>query len=260
MNTYRNRFSKPIHGFTLIELLVVVAIIAVLISLLLPGFQAVRVRAKITICATQLRQFGQAFMVYGDQNADSFPTAGDYPRNLYPYGCRDNWINLLAPNLDGNRNVYSCWYDTPPNSIWVCPADTKTPRWTDPSQPGRMGYLQTTSYGINRHLTGWYTTSYGCRLEPYRFRDISTPEKLPILSENDNNWGCQPNHVQDVYGSSSYHPWPHYHNNGDMFLFVDLHSTWIPKLESDSTTPYDTYLAYVLSSYFGYPDNYHWWR
>ncbi|MFQ6048895.1 MAG: type II secretion system protein [Phycisphaerae bacterium] len=51
-------------AFTLIELLVVVAIIALLISILLPSLNKARDQAKAAVCATRLRTFGQASALY----------------------------------------------------------------------------------------------------------------------------------------------------------------------------------------------------
>lgn len=105
--------SKP--SFTLIELLVVIAIIAILAAVIFPVFARAREQARKTTCTSNLRQLGQATMLYVQDYDEIFPvcnfsdTTTGFPPNTH-VGSDNKPIfltALLAPYVK-NQQVFLC--------------------------------------------------------------------------------------------------------------------------------------------------------
>ncbi len=124
-------------GFTLIELLVVVAIITILAAFLLPALRNARVRAKATVCQSNLKQLSNAAQMYTDDWNGFFPTSYNSscvstsvnpPLNIHPYigitdicgpdwGCDGIWERsiLRCPGDLGDVDGTACpWGGGPP--------------------------------------------------------------------------------------------------------------------------------------------------
>ncbi|MBN1341462.1 MAG: prepilin-type N-terminal cleavage/methylation domain-containing protein [Phycisphaerae bacterium] len=122
----------PAHGparaaFTLIELLVVVAIMALLLSILLPSLARAKSQAREVACATSLRTWGQGFHLYANDYGGILPHADDRSRHKDP--------NLPDPEHPEHESCYidvvppllhiRAWRDfskgsKPTNGIWQC--------------------------------------------------------------------------------------------------------------------------------------------
>lgn len=111
--------GKARTGFTLIELLVVVAIIALLISILLPSLNRAREQVKATVCMANLRSMGQAFTMYAEEFKGVWPAAVDslgtqnrWPVPFHQAGIISAELNQYDENgtllIEGGQSVFLC--------------------------------------------------------------------------------------------------------------------------------------------------------
>lgn len=104
------------RGFTLIEVLVVIAIIALLITVLMPSLNSARGSAKRAVCAANLRQIGIGLRSYLGDNRDRLPYASFMP-SLGPMPLQTEKpiyiADVLRKRVNDDERVFQCPNDIP---------------------------------------------------------------------------------------------------------------------------------------------------
>src|ERR1044072_5111146 len=91
-------------GFPLIELLVVIAIIAILAAILFPVFAKARAKARQTACLANMRQIGNALMMYAQDYDETLP--GNSNSEVGRLGGNTNTsLGFMQPYKAGDNNL-----------------------------------------------------------------------------------------------------------------------------------------------------------
>jgi len=192
------------RGFTLIELLVVVAIIAVLVSILLPALARARQGAQAVQCLSQMRQIGMAMVQYANEYDDVYPPSLSTTNRTY------DWF-IATKYLKGN-------------AMLCCPIDGR-----DRAVPP---YPR--SYAMNDQrfsTTTWNNPDNGIRVDVF----ISEPSVVVMLCEWFQGycessgfvvcWGAN---ADPVYGFPAPFYYPAYHSGSGNYAWFDGHAGSVP--------------------------------
>ncbi len=107
-NYGRARRADGCPAFTLIELLVVVAIIALLISILLPSLREAREQGKKAVCLSNMRSISQGCQAYAseDEIDSAIPVHQNQVSTLVSQGLDARWAELtVMPMSYGGRTA-----------------------------------------------------------------------------------------------------------------------------------------------------------
>ncbi|MDB5389334.1 MAG: hypothetical protein JWM11_4980 [Planctomycetaceae bacterium] len=124
--------SRKKLGFTLVELVAVTSIVAVGMSVSLPGIQKVRNQARLTACKNNLKQLGLAMHNYHD-TVNALPPGWVIKSTKAEAGPGLGWGTMILPYMDQVAIYNQINFSEPPKvdkltqtSIpgYLCPEDT----------------------------------------------------------------------------------------------------------------------------------------
>lgn len=182
------RFSPSLRpsspAFTLIELLITIAIIALLLSILLPGLRSAVASARTTKCLSNQRQLTLAWSLYaGDYREYALPAA--YWQEQYiGSGPIVYWFGADASDASPSSGILMPYFNTAraDRSAFECP---EQPSGTYTPQTKNLKF--STTYGYNGYyLSPEMTPGWGSQIafRPWRkLSDITLPSSLFVFAD-----------------------------------------------------------------------------
>ncbi|HSI09203.1 MAG: type II secretion system protein [Rariglobus sp.] len=133
-------------GFTLIELLTVIAIIGILASIIIPTVGKVQQTARRTVDANNLKQIGQASLIFAQANKDQLP--GTKLGTGTSFGMNLSTGQAATPKLIAAALAVGGGLETA--KLWVSKADDTTSKETDNSNVSNV--LNQTKDGLDANF------------------------------------------------------------------------------------------------------------
>jgi len=223
------------RGFTLVELLVVIAVIALLMTILLPALYRAKNLARRTACLSNLRQIGMATASYVNDHIGRMPFVPDGELQLTPpvneSGKRYNSMGSFMPLLDPYIGSVEIWVSSPTRLVtadsWLAHFSSS---WREK--------------GVERPARGWsnYISDKLAELDPTKARYLRgrTPEscaKRRCTSTVSEEWLMSP-FFERSWWSGFHEQWTvgdsvppedgwSAHDGGRNQLYLDFHADWI---------------------------------
>ncbi len=212
--------GKTRTAFTLVELLVVVAIIALLISVLLPALNKAKATAQEVVCRSQLHTQGMAMVSYQAEWQGAYP---------YLRSADDKNYNDKDKPRPWWQTIHNT--NTAPGAAVYCPTDINTPKIDHPDSTISYGYNYKMAMGFDGYnggsLGGAFWQEQYARMKDWgRDSNISRASETLILADVSEsgrgffrlNWGKSG-------GGNGGVPQDRHNNFGANVLWADAHAS-----------------------------------
>lgn len=246
--------SRSGVAFTLIELLVVIAIIAILAAMLLPALSKAKAKANAVQCASNMRNWGAATVMYMGDHQDALPYfALEYANFTQPY-----WSDFLAPYVAKITTAGYISSESYRMELRRCPGGSFGPP-PGMAEVGRAGSWGPTNwncwigcvFGLPQWSTGnrsvpsapFYYRSYnGVVSSPFKSAQIRKPSQLMLFMDTEDYYVYSPldrpfadangDGVGELVGAGGVDPYnrgrPTVHSDASNVTLADGHVERVP--------------------------------
>jgi prepilin-type N-terminal cleavage/methylation domain-containing protein/prepilin-type processing-associated H-X9-DG protein len=202
------------RGFTLVELLVVIGIIAVLIAILLPALNRAKAAAQAVACSAQLRDLGNAMVLYTHSNRGFLPAARSSSEGFI----QGSWMFKLQPYLNRRPvGVGTFNNETIFGGIFRCTAKTD---W-DPQSLSDFNRISYAMNAFNRPPRSTAVEAYSIRIA-----DLKPSTEVTLVTDTGEP-DYRLRHADFLY--VTYPVRTLRHNKRHNVLFCDGHVEAVPK-------------------------------
>jgi prepilin-type N-terminal cleavage/methylation domain-containing protein/prepilin-type processing-associated H-X9-DG protein len=168
------------RGFTLIELIVVIAILALLMSILLPALVQVRKQVLLAPCQARLKQWGSVYSMYTNDNDGYFCSIEKEHRiNEWPYVYKPYYNDPMmrfCPAADNTNRTGGSF------GVWCCDYYAFEMGKPYPCVPGENG-PPSGSYGENRWISNRLDYAYANESGFWRRVGYKNSAQVPVLMD-----------------------------------------------------------------------------
>jgi prepilin-type N-terminal cleavage/methylation domain-containing protein/prepilin-type processing-associated H-X9-DG protein len=172
-------------GFTLLELLIVIAILALLVSILLPNLSRSKELARKAVCLSNIRHLAVSNHLYAQDNGGCFVLASEdiWRRNLRRWHGRRDTVNEA---FDPRRGPLTPYMGSA--GLKECPSFCKECDFSDTAGQEAAFEAGCGGYGYNQSYIGGRNDRYGigekASVSSARIEDVSVPGSTVMFTDS----------------------------------------------------------------------------